>query len=748
MSGERQMTRSPRQPARDNASDRGVRTSVRTSVWTAVAMVGLVLMAGSRCAQSQPAFQPVICPGGFAAAVDPLIPLAPLKAVANPVLPKDPLTGLPTLRDDLKPFIKNQAAAIQLGKALFWDMQVGSDNRTACATCHFHAGADRRERNQVNPGANGVFNGFSPNTNFSSTNFPFTTPARDTDDIAGSQGVRSSQFQNVDIHNGAESTTPVADPVFNVGGANVRRVTGKNTPSVINAVFNHRNFWNGRAQSVFDGVNPFGGRDLDCRVWELGYTGGKPVPIDIKIELASLASQTVGPVLNTTEMSAAGRTFPDVGRKLLLVKPLQFQQVSPNDGVLGLLADTGTGLNVNYASLIQQAFLPKWWNSATPVDIGGKSYSMMEANFSLYWGLAIMFYEATLVSDDSPMDQYLGLVGTNRPPASDPRTAVLDPVVARLNAEGVPITRDNIVDGLHRFEAPLANPIDFGVAGFDCIACHNGGELTSASVANVTGLRPEDARFVNAGFDMRMERMFMQVPPVPKDTTIITFDPVTSTVFANVTNPVRVATYDAGWYNLGVRPTDEDLGLGDKDPYGNFLSFTQFYQQWIAAAYIRVPGNGLGCGFTNVFNAAGTPLLSGTLRRNEDTAEKGAFKTPGLRNVELNGPYFHNGGKSTLMQVVQFYHIGGDFPGNPDRSPAIVPLGITPDHKTNLVAFLISLTDERVRWQQAPFDHPQLFVPDGQNPDGSDNLVEIPVVGASGAGAPIQRFLNLNPFDR
>ncbi|MFO0743018.1 MAG: cytochrome c peroxidase [Labilithrix sp.] len=38
-------------------------------------------------------------------------------------------------------FIADEAAAIRLGKALFWEMQVGSDGVTACATCHFHAGA-------------------------------------------------------------------------------------------------------------------------------------------------------------------------------------------------------------------------------------------------------------------------------------------------------------------------------------------------------------------------------------------------------------------------------------------------------------------------------------------------------------------------------------------------------------------------------------------------------------------------------
>ena len=39
-----------------------------------------------------------------------------------------------------------------LGKALFWDMQVGSDGRTACASCHFNAGEDIRTKNQISPG--------------------------------------------------------------------------------------------------------------------------------------------------------------------------------------------------------------------------------------------------------------------------------------------------------------------------------------------------------------------------------------------------------------------------------------------------------------------------------------------------------------------------------------------------------------------------------------------------------------------
>src|SRR5919109_296109 len=58
--------------------------------------------------------------------------------------------GVP-LPENLDDFIKDRKAAVQLGKALFWDMQVGSDGVQACASCHFHAGADNRSKNQLNP---------------------------------------------------------------------------------------------------------------------------------------------------------------------------------------------------------------------------------------------------------------------------------------------------------------------------------------------------------------------------------------------------------------------------------------------------------------------------------------------------------------------------------------------------------------------------------------------------------------------
>jgi hypothetical protein len=129
----------------------------------------------------------------------------------------------------------------------------------------------------------------------------------------------------------------------------------------------------------------------------------------------------------------------------------------------------------------------------------------------------------------------------------------------------------------------------------------------------------------------------------------------------------------------------------------------------------------------------------------------GAFKVPGLRNVELTGPYFHNGGQATLAQVVEFYDRQSDF-GDVnieflDSNMVFILLGEADDEP--LVEFLLALTDERVRQEQAPFDHPQLRVPDGGTFANEQPLVEAPAVGAGGRPAaglpPLDTFLGLDP---
>jgi cytochrome c peroxidase len=698
--------------------------------------------------------QIINCATGFGeedAAAAPAPPLlTSLKTIENPVIPRDPLTGQPVLRDDLVNYIANMDAAIRLGKALYWDMQAGSDNRTACATCHFQAGGDGRVRNTLNPGPNGAWDNdfMGPNTELWDGAFPFTSPGGDLDNIVGSQGIRRSTFGGITA-TGGELTTPVADPVYRWNGKNVRQVTGLNSPAVVDAVFNHRNFFDGRAQPEFNGVNPFGNRDTSARVYTLNAFG-VPTKIDIHVQNASLASQAVGPLLNPTEMSAIGRKFPDVGRKLTRLKPLGLQKVDPNDSVLGAYADPAAGLTTTYSTMIKAAFKPKWWNSTRSVLIGTTSYTMIEANFSMFWGLSIMMYEATLVADDTPFDRYATYRSV---PGATPDPSVFDDLLLSLQADYPGLTRDNILNGLALFELlPAPAPPVNGINGVGCIACHAGANLTSASIPRMFhGAEPGDADFIAGNFDVRMERMFMQIPPVPVGTNQITLDPMQWRVTAANTQTgasevARTAVYDSGWYNIGIRPTADDPGLGGTDPFGKPLSWTRLFQvSYTDPSFIKVPGGAVSCGPNLVLNSTGWPLLSGSLRKTEPNVVAGSFKVPSLRNVELRGPYFHNGGRSTLGQVMEFYDDGADF-ANPELAPLIRPLNMTAAQRRDLVAFLLALTDDRVRWEKAPFDHPSILLPDGVNADGSDNLIVVPAVGAAGAAAPLRRFLNLNPF--
>jgi len=74
--------------------------------------------------------------------------------------------------------------------------------------------------------------------------------------------------------------------------------------------------------------------------------------------------------------------------------------------------------------------------------------------------------------------------------------------------------------------------------------------------------------------------------------------------------------------------------------------------------------------------------------------DKGAFKTPGLRNVALTAPYMHDGNELNLEAVVEFYDKGGR--PNPYLSHAIRPLDLTSTEKTALVEFLKSLTSSDI----------------------------------------------------
>jgi cytochrome c peroxidase len=70
-----------------------------------------------------------------------------------------------------------------------------------------------------------------------------------------------------------------------------------------------------------------------------------------------------------------------------------------------------------------------------------------------------------------------------------------------------------------------------------------------------------------------------------------------------------------------------------------------------------------------------------------------AFKTPTLRDVARRAPYMHNGSVPTLEAVIDLYNRGGV--PRPSLSESIAPLGLTEDEKSDLVAFLRTLTSDQ-----------------------------------------------------
>ncbi len=71
----------------------------------------------------------------------------------------------------------------------------------------------------------------------------------------------------------------------------------------------------------------------------------------------------------------------------------------------------------------------------------------------------------------------------------------------------------------------------------------------------------------------------------------------------------------------------------------------------------------------------------------KDPRDKGAFKTPTVRDAGLRAPYLHDGSEKNLESLVDFYNRGGDTDDS-NLDPLIVPLGLSQKEKDALVAFM------------------------------------------------------------
>jgi cytochrome c peroxidase len=182
-----------------------------------------------------------------------------------------------------------------LGKALFWEEQLSSDNSMACGSCHRPAVGGGDPRAGVHPGLDG-FEGTA-------------------DDIHGSPGVRRM--------NAAGQV--IGDPVF----TDAPQVTRRAAPSIYTALWAAEIFWDGRAGPEF----------LDPLTGEIAIAAG-----------GALEAQALLPILDPIEMAHEGRSWAEVADKLARVQPLALATDLPHDLAAAIAAGRG------YPQLFEAAF--------------------------------------------------------------------------------------------------------------------------------------------------------------------------------------------------------------------------------------------------------------------------------------------------------------------------------------------------------------------------------------------------------
>ncbi|MFM7188364.1 MAG: hypothetical protein ACKO14_11170 [Armatimonadota bacterium] len=226
---------------------------------------------------------------------------------------------------------------------------------------------------------------------------------------------------------------------------------------------------------------------------------------------------------------------------------------------------------------------------------------------------------------------------------------------------------------------------DWLIEPANCVVCHAGGPLSNATIP----VLQQESAFLGIG-------IFTEIMPM---------------------RDLLPSAYDIGYYNIGTRPTAEDIGIGANDPFGNPLSY----------------GRGLQLGILQDPNRPAGQVITATTR----LAINVAFKTPGLRNVALTAPYNHTGGYSTLHQPINLYNRGFDHDNGVNLSPDVaVNPQLTVAQKQDLVQFLLELTDPRGENRSAPFDHPELRITNG-HPNAAGSIGRLVFNGNETAPAAI-----------
>jgi cytochrome c peroxidase len=155
-------------------------------------------------------------------------------------------------------------------------------------------------------------------------------------------------------------------------------------------------------------------------------------------------------------------------------------------------------------------------------------------------------------------------------------------------------------------------------------------------------------------------------------------------------NPSSPFFTDNKFHNIGVAAKDQ-----------NFPTLARRARQLISQGKNRTQALD-ELALTEGFSELGRYLISGQPK------DIGAFKTSGLRDIELTGPYMHNGSEKTLLDVMKFYNKGGE--ANPNLDGGMRPLKLTDPQLDEMVEFLKTLTSDESR-RKAQTVKPQTRAP-------------------------------------
>ncbi len=182
-----------------------------------------------------------------------------------------------------------------LGKILFWDEQLSSDNTVSCGTCHIPSAGGADPREGVNPAYDGIFDS--------------------EDDVAGSPGVILTD----------ENGEYLRSVLFEL----LPQTTPRRSMSNLFAMFAGNLFWDGRAEG--DYVDPVTGEILAQ-------------------SSAGLEIQSLAPVMSDVEMAHRGEDWTEVLTRLAQARPLALASEIPQE-----MADA-IAAHPTYPELFEQAF--------------------------------------------------------------------------------------------------------------------------------------------------------------------------------------------------------------------------------------------------------------------------------------------------------------------------------------------------------------------------------------------------------